>query len=264
MFANTLRKLVTGLAAFTMLFIGGCGLFNDAGTGTMEVRLHDAPADYDAVNVFIESVEVNRVGDPDGWVSISQPQQSYNLLELANGAYAVLGEQELEAGTYHQIRLILSRDGHSVVIDSTEHPMTVPSGAQTGIKLEVNAEIEEDIQYTLLLDFDAARSVVQAGQTGNYLLQPVIRANNEATTGNIAGTVSPADAQPIVYAIAGSDTLTSTYADTTDGYFKLIGLESGSYTVSIDPRNTNYQEKNLTDVQVTVGETNDLGTIQLN
>ncbi|MFP8489214.1 DUF4382 domain-containing protein [Gracilimonas sp. Q87] len=236
------------------------------GTGTLEVLLHDAPANYEAVNVFVESVEVNNGQTEEGWVEISTPQQSYDLLTLTNGATEVLGSAELETGTYEQIRLILSSNGHSVIVDGTEHDMFVPSGEQTGIKLNVNAEIVPDITYTLLLDFDAARSVVERGNTQSgieYLLKPVISATNEAITGNIAGAVEPVEAQPFIYAIANSDTLSSTKADTTDGTFKLIGLEEGTYTISVDPTNETYQSSDTTGVDVTIGETNNIGTVIL-
>ncbi|MDZ7693354.1 MAG: DUF4382 domain-containing protein [Balneolaceae bacterium] len=240
--------------------------------GTFEVRMTDAPADYDEVNVHIESVEVNRdesgedEADGEGWMTISEPNQTYNLLELTNGAYTVLGETSLEAGTYHQIRLILSEAGHSVVVNGEQHDMFVPSGAQTGVKLNVDAQIEEDITYTLLLDFDASRSVVKRGQGAGFqgfLLKPVIQASNLAVTGNIDGTVSPVEAAPVVYAIAGEDTVASTYANEEDGYFKLIGLEEGSYTVSINPTNEDFVKKDTSNIAVSVGETNEIGTVKL-
>lgn len=256
---------IIGFLSVMVLFTGCDSSGSETSMGTMEVRLHDAPAKYDAVNIFIERVEVNREESSEGWITISEPNQTFDLLELTNGAYEVLGEAELKAGTYHQIRLILGQDGHSVVVDGEEKNLFVPSGEQTGVKLNVNAEIGEDITYTLLLDFDASRSVVEAGHQDQvqYLLKPVIRASNQAITGNIEGTVSPAEAQPVIYAIADSDTLTSTYADTTNGYFKLVGLEEGSYTVSIDPGNTAYQSKDTTGVEVTTGETNSLGELAL-
>lgn len=256
------------ILSFSIIFAScdnaGTGASGD--TGTLEIQLHDAPANYEEVNVFIESVEINNAEEENGWEEFSNPEQTYDLLKLTNGATELLGSKELPAGTYEQIRLILSSDGHNVVIDGEEHSMFVPSGEQTGIKLNVNAEIQPDITYTLLLDFDAGRSVVQRGnqQSGiEYLLKPVISASNEAETGNIAGTVDPADSESFVYAIADSDTLSSTKADTSDGSFKLIGLEDGSYTVSVDPTNESYQSKDTTGVEVTVGETNDIGTIEL-
>jgi len=250
------------IVAFSVLFTG-CGTGSDTGAGTMTVEMTDAPIDSaDAVNVFIERVEVQSQ-DGSGWITLNEPQQEYNLLELVNGATAVIGSSELEEGTYNQIRLVLSRDGHSVVVDGNEYSMKVPSGAQTGVKLNVNAEIEPDIEYVLLLDFEASKSVVKAGASGMYLLKPVIRAQEKAITGNIAGTVDPADAEPVVYAIANSDTLSSTIANTSNGEFKLIGLEEGTYDVSVDPRNDNYQPETVNDVDVTVEETNEIGTVEL-
>lgn len=252
------------------VFFTGCDGLLDTGseseTGSMEVMLHDAPADYEEVNVFIERVEVNNIEEDTGWVEIGAPQQTFDLLELTNGAMAHLGTAELETGTYEQIRLILSSDGHNVVIDGEPHDMFVPSGEQTGIKLNINAEILPDINYTLLLDFDAARSVVERGtqQSGiEYLLKPVIRATNQAESGNIAGEVSPIEAEPFVYAIEADDTLSSTRADADDGSFTLVGLEEGSYTVAVEPTNEDYQSAVVSDVEVTVGETNDIGTIEL-
>lgn len=268
MFSNKFLSFTTALITILTLTFIGCdnNSVTDLGTGTLEVALHDAPANYEEVNVFIERVEVNNGTTEEGWIEISSPQQSYDLLELTNGAMEVLGSAELEAGTYEQIRLVLSSNGHSVVIDGTEYDMFVPSGEQTGIKLNVNAEIQPDITYTLLLDFDAARSVVERGssQSGaEYLLEPVISATNEAITGNIGGTVEPVDAQPFIYAIANSDTLSSTKADTTDGTFKLIGLEEGTYTISVDPTNDLYQSSDTSGVDLTIGQTNDIGTITL-
>lgn len=267
MFYNNLfTKVVTALMLLAVVLVTGCSTDSNSGMGTLEVRLHDAPANFDSVKVHIESVEVNNVENPNGWTTISEPNETYDLLQLTNGAYEVLGEAQLEPGTYRQIRLLLSQDGHRVVVDGTPYDMIVPSGPETGVKLEVNAEISEGIEYVLLLDFDASRSVVHAGQANpavEYLLKPVISATNQAITGNVEGTTDPATAEPVVYAISNSDTLASTYADPEDGYFRLIGLEEGMYTVSVKPTANGYETSNVNDVDVTLGETHSLGTIEL-
>ncbi|MBD3615637.1 MAG: DUF4382 domain-containing protein [Gracilimonas sp.] len=265
MYYSKFLKLLTAAVVSSFMIIG-CGTQSDSKTGSFQVLLHDAPASYDEVNVFIERVEVNNGADEEGWVTVGEPQQVFDLLELTNGVLQPLGEIELETGTYEQVRLILNQDGHSVVVDGVSHNMFIPSGSQTGIKLNVNAEIQPDITYVLLLDFDANRSVVVTGNENsgqNYLLKPVIKATNQAITGNIEGTVSPVEAEPVVYAIASGDTLSSTYADTTSGNFRLIGLEAGTYTVSFAPTNENFQSKDTTGVEVTVDETNDIGSIVL-
>lgn len=256
-----------------LLLIAGITACSDSvepgsGTGTMEVRMHDAPGDYDEVNVFIERVEVNREESDEGWQVIAEPNQAYNLLELINGAYEVLGDEELESGTYRQIRLIVRQEGTHVVENGEQVELTVPSGEQTGLKLNVDAVIEPDTRYVLMLDFDADRSVVQSGNSGaGYLLQPVIRANSLATTGNISGTATP-EARAAAYAIldagtAEADTVSSTFADETDGQFKLVSLPEDTYTVSIEPREDNFDSHQEDGVEVIAGEDTELGEIDL-
>ncbi|MDZ7807000.1 MAG: hypothetical protein U5K71_07780 [Gracilimonas sp.] len=58
MLYSKLFKAITALVFSTFILIG-CGTQSDSRTGTFQVLLHDAPAHYDEVNVFIESVEVN-------------------------------------------------------------------------------------------------------------------------------------------------------------------------------------------------------------
>lgn len=269
MIHSKLLGIATSIALVFSLIVTGC---DDSSTGsspemgTMDVMLHDAPANYEQVNVTVDSVMVNNADTDTGWVKISSPEQTYDLLELTNGETALLGSKQLPAGMYNQIRMILAADGHNLVIDGTQHDLKIPGGSQTGIKLNINAEIEEDITYTLLLDFDASRSVVKRGnnQAGaEYLLKPVVSASSQAETGNIAGSVDPADAEPFVYALSNSDTLSSTKADTSSGDFELIGLEEGNYRISVDPTNDMYQMADTTGIEVTVGETTEIGTITL-
>lgn len=260
------RLKTLSLVAFSFALIGwGCDstLDSGTGTGTMKVKLHDAPVDYEQVNISVARVEVNNTdNDEEGWITISEPNETYDILELVNGEFAILADAELETGTYKQIRLILN-DANTAVINGETYTLTVPSGAQTGLKLNIDAEIIEGITYTLLLDFDANRSVVKLGTADGYNLKPVVRASNEAVTGNIAGTVSPAEARPAVFAISGSDTLSTTYADTTTGVFKLYGLEQGSYTVSVEPREIGYDSAHEEEVAVVIGEENEIGEIEL-
>ena len=266
---NTLKKLkVTALfGTMVALFAWGCDISPDAGTGTgtMQVKMHDNPAHYDEVNVSVERVEVNRSEGDQGWQTISEPNEVYNILELVNGEFAVLADAELETGTYQQIRLILD-DNNSIVIDGESFPLTVPSGAQTGLKLNINAEIEEGVVYTLLLDFDADRSVVKRGMQDHYNLRPVIRATAEAESGNIGGTVN---AESTIRAIldagtAEADTVSTTFSDSETGEFLLVGLEENSYTVNFEPADEEaYEGTEIDDVEVILGETTDLGEIEL-
>ena len=260
---KTLRYLLTSVFGLA-LFIAGCSTSPDSGMGTLEVRMVDAPIDSaKEVNVVINSVQVNNSETDTGWVTINEPNKTYNLLELTNGAYAVLGDAELEAGTYEQIRLILASEGNNIVFENGESvSLFVPSGAQTGVKLNVNAEIEPGFTYTLILDFNASKSVVKAGNSGKYLLKPVIRTVAFAKTGAIEGDIQPAESLPWVYAIAGIDTVAGTRAN-AEGEFRLIGLLSGSYQVAIDSPDEGYSDEDINNVNVTAPDTTDLGLITL-
>lgn len=260
-------QILTGILMLGMIAFTGCDSTDSAPEmGTMEVRMNDAPAEFDEVNIFVERVEVNSSQNEDnGWLLLSEPQQSYNLLELVNGAHEVLGSTELEVGTYQQIRLIIAQEGTNVIVNGEQKSLTVPSGGQTGVKLNVNAEISEGITYVLLLDFDADRSVVNTQQGESYLLKPVIRATNEAQTGNIGGSVSvDATLRAILNAgTAEADTVSTTISDEETGGFLLVGLEENSYTVTVEPRVEGFNGTAFENVEVTVGETTDLGAIEL-
>ncbi|GJM28591.1 MAG: hypothetical protein DHS20C17_12260 [Cyclobacteriaceae bacterium] len=232
----------------------------EAGNAHLVVRLTDAPADYQEVNIDIQSIEVHTSGSSSGWVELDNISEGvYNLLDLTNGLSVVLGEGEIPAGKISQIRLILG-DNNTLKTEGQVHDLTTPSAQQSGLKLQMHNTLAAGITYEVLLDFDAARSVVETG-SGSFNLKPVIRAIAEAQDGAIAGSVLPLEASPAVYAIQGSDTITSAFTN-NNGDFLLSGLDTGSYTVGIEPADE-YQEISLTDVQVSIGQVTDVGTVQL-
>jgi hypothetical protein len=75
------------------------------------------------------------------------------------------------------------------------------------------------------------------------------------------GDPSGVDFQTYVLATNEEDTL-STYTNSS-GEFTLGALAPGTYDVTFQPENENYQDSTLTDVEVTVGDVTDVGTIVL-
>lgn len=231
--------------------------------GKLQVKLQDSPARFDSVMIDIQKVEIQDADTASGWMTLNDSSMSVNLLDLTNGTTKIIGEKALAPGTYHQIRLLLGTNNY-VVINGQQYDLKVPSGQQSGLKINADATIEPNITYTLLLDFDANRSIVQTGAAMNFILKPVIRATNEAVTGAISGTIQPADAKPVIYAISSSDTLSSVMSDTTSGDFKLTGLPNGTYSLSIVPYDTTaYKDTTITNIDLSVGETKQVGTITL-
>ena len=117
------------------------------GTGHLQVMLTDGPANYDAVNIDVEKVEVNISSDSgansgadsgtnSGWQTVNLLRPGvYNLLKFSNGIDTLLAAADLPAGTISQMRLTLG-DNNSVVIDSQSFPLKTPSAQQSRIEIQ--------------------------------------------------------------------------------------------------------------------------------
>lgn len=247
------------IAGFLLLSVIWLACSNDDQTARLDVRLTDAPGDYEEVNIDIQSVEINNDEGNSGWTTLDVESGVYNILELTNGLDTLLATAELPAGRISQIRLILGSN-NSVKIGGETFPLSTPSAQQSGLKLNLNAMLTEGITYTITLDFDAARSIVARGN-GTYSLKPVIRALETATSGAIKGTVLPLEAAPAVFAIVGTDTVATAYTDEA-GKFILRSLPAGSYTVSFDPKE-GFVPQQKDAVSVTLGTVTDLGRVTI-
>ena len=261
---NTVYGLLVLLFGFLMLSMLMSCSDNDnaAGKAHLEVHLTDAPGIYDEVNVDIQDVQVNsqdNASDDSGWQSLEIKKGVYNLKELTNGIDTLLGSSDLPAGKIAQLRLILGTN-NTVKINGQSFPLTTPSAQQSGLKVQINQELKEGITYKILLDFDAALSVVARGN-GDFNLKPVIRSITEALDGAIEGTVHPVDANPSVYAIVGTDTV-STSTDSTSGAFMIRGLQAGTYRIVVG-QSAAFQSKEISDVTVTNGQVTNVGVIEL-
>ena len=246
----------------------GCSKSNPTSpenTGMLKVMMIDSPADYSAVNIVIDSVQAHITSNDStsGWVTLNNTPATYDLLSLVNGVNAVIGEANLQVGTYSQMRLFLG-SGCNLVMNGQTYDLTIPSGSQTGIKLNIDASVQQGVTYLLTLDFDANRSIISTGSLLNlkFKLKPVIRVVTTAETGIISGTVSPDSVSSNIWAINGTDTV-STSTDASGG-FKLQYLPPNTYSVTVAPQDmTTYKDTTITNVNVTAGNTTNIGTVIL-
>jgi hypothetical protein len=189
-----IRNITTALgasAAALLIGLAGCGGGGGdggiSGTGVMRLSLTDAPAcGYDEVNITIEKVRVNQSSNASegdgGWSEVVlNPAKRVDLLTLTNGILEELGETSLPAGKYTQMRLVLAANSgatpfaNSVIpTGGVETPLTTPSGQQSGLKLNVNMDVAAGELADFVIDFDACKSVVRRGNSGQYNLKPVI------------------------------------------------------------------------------------------
>lgn len=211
-------NLVLAGAIFLLaVILVSCGGGGSGGGGTTGLRigLTDAPGDYMHVFVTIKEIQVHQsageVGDVDpGWLTVLAPENTYDLKALQNGVITNLGLTELAAGHYTQMRLILAGEAipphpyaNYVVIEGSDpeeeyvigqeggysvEELKVPSGLQTGIKIVQGFDIVSGEVTDLILDFDANKSVVQAGKSGNWILKPTIKVL-ETINNSVGGTV---------------------------------------------------------------------------
>lgn len=174
---KNLTFIMTGFACATLLLTSCKKDENsETGTGGITIRLTDAPANYQQVNIDIQRVSVHLVpnsGKAD-WIDLNTKSGVYDLLKLQNGIdTAIVDTTKLPAGKITQMRLILGTN-NTIMADSVLHNLTIPSGSKTGIKLIGHVIIDPNKTVSVLIDFDAHESIVLSGN-GKYHLKPTIK-----------------------------------------------------------------------------------------
>ena len=260
---NNLRRFGILSLFITTVFLfacdGGGSSSSGDGTGTLAVSLTDsACSTYKAIYVTIDEVQVNKndgsSNGNSGWQTVATPMKTYNLYSLVNGVTEVLGEEDLAAGTYHQIRLIIGKQAESenningdphpaanyvLFNDDTYESLKIPSGFQTGVKLVHNFEVAADSYVELVLDFEACKSVVETGG-GKYILKPTIKVIEPLNKTEVYGKVTDFDtADAIVHASVSaqiSDGQSASIARST--VTSNVAGEEGEYSLLLSPDQT--------------------------
>lgn len=277
-----LFKLIKSTFLFAFFLLISLLLFNcndretDNETARVQLVLVDAPGDYEEVNVEIIDIQYNSSEGEKGWKSFT-PENGYpiqvDLTKLIAGNDLLLTDEIIPAGTFKQIRLILS-DNNTVLLEGESTPihLDTPSAEQSGLKIMLDENLEGGYSYTFILDWDVQRSVVKAGNSGKYILKPVIRANAEVNSGTLGGQVvadllSDDDniTQPLANVVVGVYTLEGvlvTQTQTNDlGNFLIHGLKAGEYKVKI--ATDTYMPYESAAVNIVAGEVTDMGIIEL-
>jgi len=225
---------------------GGGGASTATPMGTLRVGLTDAPAcGFDHVKVTVQKVRVNQsatAADTDaGWTDITlNPALQVDLLTLTNGALTTLGQTPLGPGHYSQIELVLAaNDSGNPLANSVtptggaETALKTPSAQQSGLKLNADFTINANQMADLLLDFNACKSVVHAGNSGKYLLKPVISVIPNFISG-VSGYLDPglANSSTLVSVQQAGAIVRSTAPDST-GKFTLEPVAPGTYDLVI-------------------------------
>jgi hypothetical protein len=260
-FKLTLLGMALMVLATSLIFTS-CSKEDDGppngGNAKLAVRLSDGPADYDAIYLDIQQVEI--ISETNTSVTFTPLRPGiYDILRLRNGLDTLLLNTDIQAGTISQIRLLLGPN-NSIVVDGSTYALNTPSAQESGLKLNLHETLEAGKSYEIMLDFDAAKSIVQTGN-GQYKLKPVIRAYTAATAGRMEGYVLPLASLTTVYAINGVDTFSA--IPNANGYFQITGLPAGNYSVLYDASGFTYHDKTVNNISVSFGVSTDLGIVTL-
>jgi hypothetical protein len=218
-----MKNVLRAVAGIALLSVAACTSdgVGPSGSGLLEVQLSGGVAQpslsQDGIsmappgseNIASATIEIGAVelvtacadssaqddstGDGDGdceFVTVTDSAGAFDLMDFQNGLNASLGTATVPAGTYTQIRLhVLSAsvtlvDGVTFPDSSSTADLIVPSGAQSGIKINLSDDDDEpgltvgEGEFVVLLELDVSRNFVLTGPPGSplkCLFTPVVR-----------------------------------------------------------------------------------------
>jgi hypothetical protein len=196
MTTSRLHAVAFASLAAAVLAAAACGASNrpkatPTGQGRLAVALVDAPVPQ-VSQVVVNVTKVTAHHETEGWLTITPPGVSdatplaVDLLTLQAPAQPLdLGLANLPPGQVSQLRLYVTQGGNYVLrsADGVRVPLKVPSGPQSGIKVKGPWQIVACSQTSLVIDFDAKKSIWfhPAQQGDEWILRPVIRTRSATT-----------------------------------------------------------------------------------
>jgi len=222
--APALRRLAAVAAGAVMLATAGCGDSPMATqNGRVSILLTDAPGDFEKAVVTISQIYLQ--GDGGRLVLRDQPYTG-DLLTLANSTAELVRNREVPTGSYQDLRFVVtggyvevenSGGGTSIYASSPDYAglpagarvdgtLQMPSFAQSGLKVKLPGDgpITVSAEQTILVDFDVSRSFGrQAGNSGRWVMSPVLEATRFEATGSVVARVALASPAPALPSVSG-------------------------------------------------------------
>lgn len=267
------RLFLACLASLLLAFAGCNG--SSTGSGTLNLSITDTPVDgATSVIVTFTGVDIQPagtesdddsgdMGDMSGMggmdnddddagsqrltFNFDTPRQIDLLQQQGGASAALLSGVSLPAGHYAWIRLKIDASQSSITLADGTHPLFIPSGAQTGLKLVHGFDVAQGGIVDFTIDFDLRRSITLAH--GQYILKPVLRLMDELDSGHIDGSasntlvvgslvISDPACMPAAYVYSGSNATpvdinpTSSVQPVTSVALKLDNM-SGNYVYAV-------------------------------
>jgi hypothetical protein len=137
---------------------------------------------------------------------------------------------------------ILSQDhphaNYVILENDTQHELKIPSGFKTGVKIVKGFTINENGTTEIILDFDAMSSVVEAGNSGKWLLKPTINVGELDDYAIINGRVTNDSDQGLEGVYVSAQIFDGDAQDDKDKVFIQAGTltdDEGYYSIFVMP-----------------------------
>ncbi len=249
----------------TLMFVSCSNEDEPQAKSRIQLKLTDAPSFlYSQVNIDIQGIDVyvgntmqGKAQIKDGWLKLNLESTGVvNLLDLMNGNYKLLVDQEIHACEISKVRFNLGTNCSVKSLFTDKVSVLKTNGSFT---FTVDWKVEEGGNYSYIIDIDAAQSVTLDLQ---FNPEPYIRAIVETMGGNVSGYIHPATAVKYIEITNGKiklytivDLIAGSVNGTDQGYFAYICLQPGDWTMKIVTKSTSgYQSKEVP-VTITAGKT---------
>lgn len=218
------RKLISmtaGVALATFGLVACDGGTSPDGQSTLSVQLTDQPS-ADLAEAWVEITKIDLQGTAGGFTLYDGPPVQLDLLTLANEAEPLVVDKAIPSGSYAQLRLFVgaahavTTEGETYSSDGSMPPtqsgqpdgvLECPSCGETGIKVnlpEGGLQLQNESKI-LMLDFDARESYGRkAGESGVWVLNPLITSSELEASGSVEGTVTADVTIPACGSLTGS------------------------------------------------------------
>lgn len=267
-------RVFAGAALGALLALGGCSNSADPnGTTQMSLLLKDAPGDFKAAVVTISQIYLQG----DSKVVLSDTPVTVDLLTLAQTTASLVQNASVPTGSYSELRFVITGayvevdngDGTNSIYASSPTYSGLPAGAtvagslqlpslaQSGLKVDFGGAVDvSGAQKVVVVDFDVAQSFGHsAGQSGQWVMHPVIKGADVTVTGSVHTTVqlgtnvtfpsvqvnghqaTLADLSAKLTNTSDNTSATIAVADAGNGVFaaEFLYVTPGSYSLSIVP-----------------------------
>ncbi|RKQ50677.1 uncharacterized protein DUF4382 [Roseivirga pacifica] len=247
------KTLIATLFIGTGLITMSCDDDNNnnemSGQGSARIEATDAAVDAENVSgVFlsVDEVQVIANGEVENSIMFDEPEV-FDIMAYQNGETYFMGEVDLDAGAYDQVRLMLTSGAEAFIefTDGTTQEIDVPSGSQSGYKINGEFEVLANGVSEVVLDVDLRKALVMTGN-GEYKLRPTARLIGKSESGTIMGSVDvsqmSADSKTVVYAYAEGSYSDSEMGEPAEGSARFEGSvnsatvdASGNFTLAFMP-----------------------------